>query len=185
VDTDNEITAAILEPHFDAVRDTYVAYSPAPGVKLWKMRHVHFVIDDSIRDKDRHYAACRDDGKIQMYASAFVNDLELEQMVAIMAHEFGHAADFAYPGQWVTINPGQDDMKAVWVGMGKSRQAKQWREHHWHRRSADEIEWTADAIAEAVTGQKMHYCGKCVLECFASLGKGGPVVEETRPEGLR
>ena len=183
--TAQEITAAILEPHFDAVRDAFVAYSPAPGMKLWKMRHVRFVIDDSIRDKDRHYAACRDDGKLQLYASDFVNELELEQMVAIIAHEFGHAADLAYPGQWVTMHPGTDEQSAMWLGMSKSRQAKQWREHHWHRRSKDEVEWTADAIAELVTGRKMHYCGPCVLQCFASLKKGGPVVEETRPKGLR
>jgi len=185
VATDHEITAAILEPHFDAVRDTFVSYSPAPGVKLWRLRHTHFVIDDSIRDKDRHFAACRDDGKLTIFASDFVNDLEVEQMVAILAHEFGHAADFAYPGQWVCMHPGTPEQHALWLGASRSKSARSWREHHWHRRSKDEVEWTADAIAEAVTGRKIHYCGECVLQCFGALRKGGPVVEDTRPAGLR
>ena len=182
--TDEELAAAILQPHFDAVRDEFIRYSPEPGVKLDRLRKTKIIVDKSIHNSRRHFAACRDDGMQVMCAPQIVVALAVEQMVTILAHEFGHASDMAYPGQWVVVRPGTAHQKAVWIGESDDRRAVQWRERLWHKRSRDEIEWTADAIAELVTGRKIHYCGDCVLQCFAPV-EGAPMKHIRRPKGLR
>jgi hypothetical protein len=117
-------------------------------------------------------------------APEIVVAIDVEQMVAILAHEFGHASDMAYPGQWVVIGPGREHQKAVWIGDSQDRHAVQWRERLWHERSRDVIEWTADAIAELVTRRLIHYCGDCILQCFTPV-KGAPKRYTRRPKGLR
>jgi hypothetical protein len=179
-----EIAALILQPHFDAVRDEFVRFSPEKGVTLDRLKKTKIIVDPSIHDKPRHFAACRDDGLEIRCAPGIVVEVPVEQMVAVLAHEFGHAADMIYPGQWVVLGPGKKHQKAVWIGESDDRNAVYWRERLWHERSRDEIEWTADAIAELVTGRLVHYCGDCVLQCFAPQ-QGAPMQFERRPKGLR
>jgi hypothetical protein len=185
-----EVAAAILEPHFDAVRDTFADFEPEPGVRLSVLRRTRFVIDPSVHDTPRHYGMCRDDGLLMKFAPEIVA-LDLEPLTAILSHEFGHAGDFAYPARWVTAK----GKPAVWVGEGGSwhrdnQGNAQWREQQgkeaqrirrwqnlWHDRSDDQVEWAADSIAFTVTGIRVRYCGPCMLQCFS--GTGG------RPEGLR
>lgn len=187
---DTEVAAAVLEPHFDAVRDTFADFEPEPGERLQKLRKTRLVVDADVHDTPRHYAMCRDDGLLIKVAPESLA-LELGTLTAILVHEFGHAADFAYPARWVP----QKGRPASWVSEGGSwhRDAKgkpEWREETgkgarrvrrwqqlWHERSDDQIEWSADSIAFAVTGMRVRYCGPCMLQCFSGA--------QGRPRGLR
>lgn len=169
--TDVEFAAAVLEPHFHAVRDVFVDFECEPGKKLSRLKRTRLVVDPSVHDSPRHYAAARDDGTLIKLAPQAV-ELELENLVAILVHEFGHAADFAYPAQWVMVNRSEP---AVWIGDRDDKPARAWR-RIWAQRNDDQVEWAADAIGEAVTGLPVRYCGPCMIQCFS----GRP-----RPRGLR
>lgn len=194
---EDEIAHTVLQPHFDAVRDEFARFEVAPGVALTKLRRVQYVITSEARSSERHFAATLDTGMSMIYAPEIV-ELPIETLVAILAHEFGHAADFAYPGcfTWPKAGPGT----ALWVGESDYARAAAWRftfgkagarsrasgddkapaenwAFAWNRRSRDQIEWAADAIAGLVTGHSVGYCGPCMLQCF----HGGVA----RPAGLR
>lgn len=195
---DVEWAATILQPHFDAVRDIFCAYTPegASG-PLVKLAHVKFIVSPEMHDTERHYAATRTDGALMVLAPEMV-DLPLDALVAILGHEFGHAADMAYPGCWTW--PFDRAGRCHWVGdepadratayraafgsrSARSRTARDdeapaanWM-RSWEDRSNDSIEWAADGICEAVTGHRPRYCGPCLIQSF-ECG-----VE--RPAGLR
>ena len=194
---EDEIAHTVLQPHFDAVRDEFAAFEVAPGVPLGRLRRVRYVITSEARSSERHFAATLDTGMSMIFAPQIV-DLPVETLVAILAHEFGHAADFAYPACWTW--PKNAPGAAMWVGESDHARAAAWRftfgkagaksrsggddkapsenwAFAWHRRNRDQIEWAADAIATAVTGQAIGYCGPCMLQCF----HGGMA----RPAGLR
>lgn len=171
----NEIAACVLQPHFDAVRDTFAAFAPEEGTTLERLRKVKLEVTERARDAERHYARCREDGLLVQLAPEMAEDLELEEVVAVISHEMGHAADFAYPGNWVLMEPRSERRRAVWIGDRDDRKARRWRQV-WLDRDTDEVEWAADSIAKAVTGLSIGYCGPCMVQCF-----GG----KPRPEGLR
>ena len=167
-----EVAAAVLEPHFFAVRDAFLEFEPEEGRPLSRLKRTRMVVDPSVHDSPRHFAAARDDGLLILLAPEAAS-LELESLVAILVHEFGHAADFAYPANWIMVRRGEP---AVWIGDRTDKPARKWR-RMWSQRSDDQMEWAADSIAEAVTGMKVEYCGPCMLQCFS----GG----KSRPAGLR
>jgi hypothetical protein len=172
--TQMEIVRAIMRPHFDAVQDEFVSFRPEGSLgALGRLRKTKFVIDQKMHDTERHFAACRDDGLLIYFAPQIV-DLPVETLVAITAHEFGHAADHAYPAYWLMPSgPG----KAQWLGAPpETKHGRRWQ-RLWRERSRDQIEWAADGIAQAVTGRKLGYCGDCLIQCY----QGG--IE--RPAGLR
>jgi len=171
-----EIAASVVMPHFCAVQDAFAEFEVEPGVKLVKLAKVKFVIDPKIHDKPRHFAATFEDGRSMVFAPEIV-DLPFETLVAILAHEFGHAADFAYPARWFMAGGGPST--ASWIPERKtdSRLFRQW-DKTWTGRNRDQVEWAADGIAQAVTGQTLTYCGDCMLQSFSGCG-----VE--RPKGLR
>lgn len=183
---DDEIAHTVLQPHFDAVRDEFARFEVTPGVSLSKLRRVQYVITSEARNSDRHFAATLDTGMSMVFAPQIV-DLPVETLVAILVHEFGHAADFAYPACWTW--PKSSPGVATWVGAYDEHRAAAWRfvfgkakarsrsggddrapsenwAFAWNRRNRDQIEWAADAIASAVTGQAIGYCGPCMLQCF-------------------
>ncbi len=178
----DEIVATVLAPYFDAVRDRFVEFRPDASACLERLRKTKFVIEAKNHNSGRHFASTRDDGMLMIFAPQIV-ELPVETLVAILAHEFGHAADFAYPAHWLTR--GQPDDVASWIGDPRAtRQSRKWQklwydqnDHSSQDPNRDRIEWRADAIAFAVTGRRLGYCGDCVLQCF----KGG--IE--RPPGLR
>jgi hypothetical protein len=176
--TSEEIAAAQLAPHFDATRDVFASFQPAPddlpGMCLEELQRTRMVVDSAVHDSERHYGRCRDDGLLIEIAPE-ATQLPFEQLIAMLAHEMGHAADFLYPGCWV--NTGEAEGESVWIGHLKTKPARVWRNTLWHERSDDHIEWDADAIAYTVTGLRMGYCGHCMVQCFS----GG----KARPEGLR
>ena len=166
----SEEAASIVAPCFDAVRDVFVAYEPAAGCRLELLEKTRLLIDDDVRDAERHFARCRTDGR-QIELAPQAADLPIETLTAILSHEFGHAADFAYPAHFRLV---ARDRPAQWkppTGRGAARKVRAWE-----GRNDDQIEWAADAIAYLVTGRKIGYCGPCMVQCFA----GG-----RRPTGLR
>lgn len=165
-----ELAYAVIEPHFDAVRDHYASHRPDGKTALSEVRRTKLVVDRRIRDSERHYAACRDDGLLIVVAPEAA-DLRHEQLVALLSHEFGHATDFLYPARYA----GRRDEAAVWVPEGVRKMARIRRA--WAERTDDQVEWDADSIAMAVTGRKIGYCGPCLIQCFS----GG----SARPAGLR
>lgn len=170
--TSTEEAASILLPCFDAVRDIFSEYKPQYGAPLEKLTKTRMLVDESVRDSPRHYAACRDDG-MQIIVAPQAADLPLETLAAILGHEFGHAADFAYPAHWRMLGGRYEP--AVWKPPRGDRAADKVK--HWVDRSDDQVEWAADAIAYAVIGQRVTYCGPCMVQCF----NGG----RSRPRGLR
>lgn len=177
---DAEVAAAVLLPHFDAVRDVFAAYRPEPGVKLDKIQRIRFVIDPEIRDKQRHFAGTSENGLRQFYAPEIV-DLGEENLIAIIAHEFGHSVDFLYPARW--LSPPDGPGLSRWLTDADEQRrdgdgrfpARAWR-RLWRERGADQVEWAADGIAQAITGRKIGYCGPCLIQCFSGI---------ERPMGLR
>lgn len=165
-----ELAFAVIEPHFDAVRDHFAEHEVEPGKRLSRVLETRLLVSEHIRDRQRRYAATRTDGLLMVIAPEAAA-LPIEQLVAIIAHEFGHAADFLYPGRFL----GRRNEPAVWVPKGAKKEAQLQR--LWLQRSDDQIEWDADSIAMLVTGQAITYCGDDLLQCF-----GGGVA---RPAGLR
>lgn len=161
---------AVIEPHFDAVRDEYALFRPEGASRLSKVQGTKLRIEPSVHDSDRHFAKCRDDGLLILVAPEAAG-LDPATLVAVLCHEFGHAADFLYPARWKC----KRGAPAIWVGKERAHRGQALR--LWAQRSADELEWSADAIARAVTGLEISYCGPCMVQCFA----GG--IE--RPAGLR
>lgn len=167
------IAAAILQPHFDAVRDIFVGYHKRHGGLADKLRKTRLRVDKSVHDTRRHFMATRDDGS-EVLAAPEAADLPIETITAIDAHEFGHVDDFVHPARWLFVSQQEP---AIWLPDDLPDKKRVKLERQWLERGDDEIEWTADAIAFAVTGKRIGYCGRCVLQCL----KGGI----PRPRGLR
>lgn len=167
-DLSNEEAHAILEPYFDAVRESYLEAG------LDKCARTRLVIDPSMHDTRRHFAACQDDGLVILLAPEAA-ELPDGSVFAILAHELGHAVDFLYPGQFALRG---DDAPAGY------RDPSSMKPKHWHRwlkdwetRDADLVELSADAIAHRVMGVRYGYRGPCLIQDFSAT--------RLRPLGLR
>lgn len=165
-----EQAASIVAPCFDAVRDVFASHEVERGFELSELRATRLLIDPAAGDNERHFARCRTDGR-QIELAPQSADLPIATLTAILAHEFGHAADHRYPACFRLV-------ERYGAAQGKPppprRAARKVAE--WEGRSEDQIEWVADAIAYLVTGRRVGYCGPCMVQCFA----GAP-----RPRGLR
>jgi len=170
-DLATELTAddafLIVEPYYLAVQEIFLA----AGLMLTKRTRLYCA--PWVHDSPRHFAACRDDGRGVVVAPELA-ELDEGIVLAVMAHELGHATDFLYPGRYalgkerkVLERKREDFTDAQWARWIKS----------WEKRDHDATEMTADAIAEAVTGHRIGYVGPCQLQCF-DAGKA-------RPQGLR
>lgn len=194
----DDLALALLRPHFDAVRDVFSEWKTPDGNALRKAKSVDLIVTEAAGG-GRHYARTITTGKYMEIAPDAV-DLELDTLVAIIAHEFGHAVDFLYPGCFTWPTHASKQGASIWVGEGAARRAAAYRailgnpsarSRHkdddivcavnwmaaWERRSADQVEWAADGICELVTGRKVRYAG---AERLQSFDRGGP-----RPAGLR
>jgi len=158
----------VLEPYFEVVQALYL------GAGLELVKRTRFYVAPEIHDTPRHYAACRDDGTAILVAPELA-ELPDAVVLAILCHEFGHATDFLYPGEFVMGKPEAPAAR-------RSREAfedKHWARwmRSWSERDDDTVERTADAIAEFVTGVRYGYLGPCNLQSFDST--------KARPQGLR
>jgi hypothetical protein len=172
VETDLSLDEAfvIIEPYFEAVRERYV------GSGLERCSKVRFFCAPHLHDTPRHFAACRDDGLV-IYAAPELAAPEIMEntILAVMAHELGHATDFLYPGEFAF---GGDDAPAIRRDP-ESMKRKHWVswQRSWEVRDDDLVERTADAISHYALGFRYGYAGPCNLQSFAS--------SRARPYGLR
>lgn len=159
----------ILEPYFVAMREKYCA----EGLDRCSVTQLY--VAPWIHDQPRHFAACEDTGK-KIIVSPEMAELPEPIVVAIFGHELGHATDFLYPGEFVL---GHDDAPAQRRLRENTNDDAQWERwmRAWQKRDDDVVEFTADAIAHLICGERVGYVGPCLLQCF-SLG-------EMRPIGLR
>jgi hypothetical protein len=165
---------AILEPYFLAVQERF---SDA-GAK--RVKDVRLEVAPWAHDTPRHFGATAHKGSPIVVAPELA-ELPEGTVLAIFAHEFGHAVDGLYPGEYVLMEDGElvrlPPTPASDLGGRRGEQAYLARMTHWNGRDDDTIERTADAIAEHFTGHAIGYCGPCDLQCF---DRG-----TSRPEGLR
>lgn len=157
---------AVIEPCFIAARERFL------DAGFDALKNTRLRCDPSQHDTARHFAACRDDGRLILVAPELAN-LGMDTALGILAHECGHATDFLYPGEFVL-----NDRIAIRRDR-ESETDKQWRKwmKAWTERDDDVVELTADAIAELVLGVPIGYRGPCMLQ---AIGEGKP-----RPVGLR
>lgn len=160
---------SILEPFFLATQEAFVEAG------LAEVKKVRLYIAPSMHDSPRHFAGAREDGAVIMLAPEMV-ELPPNTVGAIIAHEFGHATDFLYPGEFVLgadravirrpRNNGleNDDRWITWL-------------KDWEKRDDDVVEFVADGIAERVMQRRIGYVGPCKLQTF-DRGRA-------RPQGLR
>jgi hypothetical protein len=157
-----EEAEAVIEPYFLAVQDVFV------GNGATRCKRVKLEIAPWIHDSPRHFAACEDTGRLIITAPEFA-ELPEETLIAIMSHEFGHATDFLYPGEYMLVDDGElVKMPRVPAGKldKKGSQAHVARSRVWEKRDKDTVERTADSLAEMFTGHLIGYCGPCELQCF-------------------
>ncbi len=165
----------IIEPYFAAVQEVFVRFEEKHwGDSLCKSTKLR--CSDEAHDAPRHFAGCYDDASMIVVAPLAV-DLPEETLLGILAHEFGHALDFARPAE-LTLDADMEDVRVRRLpsSLKKARVLSN-RYRQWEARNDDTVERAADAIARLVTGQHIGYTGACMLQTLRS----GP----ERPEGLR
>jgi hypothetical protein len=158
---------AVIEPYFEVIREEYLA----AGLK--KTKRVRLFIAPAMHDSPRHFGACKDDGSAILLAPELANAPD-PVVLAICAHEFGHATDFLYPGEFVLDHGGPAQRRPK-----DQIDDKQWSKwlKAWHQREDDVIELTADAVAHRVMGVPYGYQGPCWIQSFDAV--------RARPMGLR
>lgn len=167
-DVDLDEAEAILEPYFDAVRERFVAAG------LERIEKTKFRVRNWVHDSPRHFGACREDASEIVLAPEMV-ELSQELVIGIIAHEFGHATDFAYPGEF-WLGRGTEVVRRTREEAGNETQWVRWSKA-WGERDEDVVERVADAIASSIMGAPIGYLGPCLLQSFS----GGVA----RPAGLR
>lgn len=166
---------AIIEPYFAAVQEVFVRFETRHwGDSL--CRRTALRCSEEAHDAPRHFAGCYDDGSMIVVAPLAV-DLPEETLLGILAHEFGHALDFARPAELAL----DADMEVVRVrrlpSSSKKARVLSNRYRQWAARDDDTVERAADAVARFVTGQHIGYTGACMLQTLRS--------GQERPQGLR
>lgn len=166
---------AILRKAFEDIRKVYME-AGADKVRITKLQ-----VEDWVRDKPRHYAACRTDGNLIILAPDLAR-LPSPTLVGIIGHEFGHATDYLYPGSFLLTRNGLDVRR---TGMRSNQGMPRDRYLYWEERDDDAIESTADAIAERILGVRIGYLGPCRLQTVLGSGLPETGAIRPRPKGLR
>jgi hypothetical protein len=147
-----------------------------------KVAHTKIRVEDWVRDSPRHFAACRNDGSLIVLASDLAL-LPAKTFAAIIAHEFGHATDFSYPGSFLLSNKGELVVRPQ--GRRSNQSVSRDVLERWESRSSDEVETTADRIAERIMGIHIGYCGPCNLQTMLTGSPDEASCHTSRPRGLR
>lgn len=166
----------ILLDTAEEIRRSFVR-SGADKVKFTKIK-----VEDWVRDKDRHFAACRNDGSLIVLA----HDLAMmptKTLAAIVAHEFGHATDFSYPGSFLLQRDGSLFVRPQ--GRRSNDSVPRDVMDYWEGRDADSVEKTADLIAERIMQIRIGYCGPCTLQTILTGAPEEASCHKSRPRGLR
>lgn len=168
----DDVAFTVLEPFFVETRALFVEAG------LRRCEKTRLEIDPGAHDTPRHMAGCTEDGLV-IVAAPELAELPVDNVVAIFAHEFGHAGDFLYPTRFVVADgelvtavererASLDDM---------DQRGSYNRRRQWEARDAHEVEIAADFIAAHVTGRVIRYGGPCMLQTY---GPG-----KRRPRSLR
>lgn len=164
----------VLEPYFEAVQEIFAA-------RLKRCDKVRLAIEEWAHDTHRHFAATKSDGLTIIIAPELARMPE-DTVAAILSHEFGHASDFLYPARFQLVEGHLSEWDHPDWGNARGRDQDDKvafaRARQWDGRDDDEVERTADAIAEAIVGRPIYYGGPCVLQSFE------PGIRP-RPVGLR
>jgi len=167
---------AVLDPFFVETKKLFVERG------LVRCRETRLLVEEEVHDTPRHFAGCTDDGR-EIIAAPQLAEMPVETVVAIMAHEFGHSADFLYPsrfvvadGELVSVFEGERRERRVKLDDLDQRGAYNLRKQ-WETRNPPAVEETADAVAEYVTHREIRYAGPCMLQTY---GPG-----RRRPKELR
>lgn len=142
---------------------------------LDKVKRTKVIVTPDARDDGRHFAYCRTDGGLIGLAPEMIG-LPAATCLGIIAHEFGHAADYLYPGAFCVTSSGK--VLGALAGPTSKQVVPNARYRHWLERNYDAVERTADKVAETVLGVRIGYAGPCMLETV-NAGK------RPRPKGLR
>ncbi len=145
------------------------------GQGLDKIKRTKVVVTTQARDDGRHFAFCRTDGGLIGLAPEMIA-LPPATCLGIIAHEFGHAVDYLYPGAFCVASNGR--VLGGLAGARSNQSVPNARYRLWLARDYDAVERTADAVAEKVLGVKIGYAGPCMLE---TINAG----VRPRPPGLR
>ena len=164
---------AAIEPFFVETRRLFIERG------LTRVKETRLLIDPEAHDTPRHFAGCIETGKEIVVAPEFAT-LPVDNVVAIIAHEFGHACDFLYPGRFFLAEGELVSMREagrrVAVEDMDQRSVYNVRKQ-WETRDAHAVEVTADRVAEFVTSRTIQYAGPCMLQTY---GPG-----KSRPRALR
>jgi len=157
----------VLEPYFEAMRERYLAegLERCAEVELYSAAWIH--------DSPRHFAACTIDGDPAIIAAPELAELDPFVVLAVFAHEFGHAVDYLYPGEFTRRGDAAVRVRESDYAPKHWRQWLRW----WKNRDDDTVEFAADAIAELVLGVRYGYQGPCSIQSFDATA--------ARPRGLR
>lgn len=147
-----------------------------------KVSRVKIKVDDFVRDKPRHFAACRTDGHLIVLAGELALQ-PVKTMTAIISHEFGHAVDFLYPGCFLIQPSGEFVVRRA--GIRSNDAIPRSVMNYWEERDSDAVERTADLIAEQVMGIRIGYCGPCNLQTVLLGTPDESSCKPSRPKGLR
>lgn len=176
-DLDCESSLAIIEPYFIATQERFSEHELKRFADV-RMTKVRLECSALFHDSPRHFAAAAENGRLIVVAPHLA-ELPEETVLAILAHEFGHAMDFARPGHYALDHGLLFEQPEIPAREGDKRadQARIARIRQWSARDQDAIEITADKVAEHVTGRTIGYVGPCELQAF---DRGSP-----RRVGLR
>jgi len=169
---DLQTARAIIEPYFIAAQESFCEYARAAhgsGKRVKAVRlecHPWRKLVDDMGFGIRNFAATSEDARIIVIAPEII-ELPPETVAAIVAHEFGHVLDFAYPADYAVAG----DELLRWRGQipendPRAEQARVARTRQWERRESDIVERTADKIASHVVGKPIMYSGPCCLQTF-------------------
>lgn len=164
---DADEALCIIEPYYLAMQDVFIEAG------LDRVKRTRLYVAPWLHDTPRHFAACQSDGRTIIVAPELCEQDE-RIVLAVLAHELGHASDFLYPGEFVL-----GKQRKLTVRQRSDFEPKQWARwiKSWEGRDDDAVEFTADAVAEYATGERIGYVGPCLVQCF-NLGRA-------RPQGLR
>ena len=158
----------MLRPYFVVVQEMFVKAG------LTAVRRVRLVCSSEMHDRPRHFAGTTEDG-LEIHVAPVMAEIDEQAVLGITAHEFGHATDFLYPGEFV-VGKGEERIVRRVRDEVPDKQWLRWQ-RAWQGRSPDVVEKTADLIAASVWGSPIGYVGPCLLQSF----EGGV----PRPLGLR
>lgn len=169
---DLQTARTIIEPYFIAAQERFAEYARSAHGSGKFVKRVHLEchpwreLSEELGFGIRNFAATSEDARTIVAAPEIV-ELPPETVSAIMAHEFGHVLDYAFPADYALAG----DELLRWRGQipnydPRADQARVARIRQWERRDSDTVEATADKIASHVTGHLISYSGPCLLQTF-------------------